>query len=116
MPKGKTAGVTGGSRGIGRAIGERLCRDGAEVVFNYATSEEAAARGVGLIQAGGGKARAMRLDLKDQDGPEQLMEAAEAHLGGLDILVNDAAISFTPVPLAKTDADAFDSVMAANGM
>lgn len=114
MLKGKTAVVTGGSRGIGRAIVERLCRDGAEVVFNYANSEEAADQVVSVVQAGGGKARAMRLDLKDPDGPEQLMEAAEAHLGSLDILVNNAAMSFTPAPLAKTDAEVFDNVMVVN--
>ncbi|MGW6062695.1 SDR family oxidoreductase [Streptomyces sp. NPDC055189] len=109
-----TAVVTGGSRGIGRAIVERLCRDGAEVVFNYATSEEAAADVVRVVQADGGKARAMRLDLRESDGPERLMEAAEAHLGGLDILVNNAAVSFTPTPLAQTETEVFDGVMAGN--
>lgn len=111
---GMTAVVTGGSRGIGRAIVERLCRDGAEVVFNYATSEEAAAEVVGAVRADGGKVRAMCLDLMAPDGPERLMEAAEAHLGGLDILVNNAAMSFTPAPLAETDAEVFDGVMAGN--
>ncbi len=114
MLQGMTAVVTGGSRGIGRAIVERLCREGVDVVFNYATSEAAAAEVVGVVQAAGGRARAMRLDLKEPDGPEQLMEAAEAHLGGLDILVNNAAMSFTPTPLAQTDAELFDSVMAVN--
>lgn len=109
-----TAVVTGGSRGIGRAIVERLCRDGADVVFNYATSEEAAADVVRAVQADGGKVRAMRMDLKEPDAAERLMEAAEAHLGSLSILVNNAAMSFTPAPIAETEADVFDSVMAAN--
>ncbi|MET9494413.1 SDR family oxidoreductase [Streptomyces sp. NPDC006552] len=109
-----TAVVTGGSRGIGRAIVERLCRDGAEVVFNYATSEEAAADVVRAVQADGGKVRAVRLDLKDPDGAERLMETAEAQLGGLDILVNNAAMSFTPTPIAQTEAEVFDTVMAVN--
>ncbi|MFJ4283328.1 SDR family oxidoreductase [Streptomyces massasporeus] len=109
-----TAVVTGGSRGIGRAIVERLCRDGADVVFNYATSEEAAADAVRAVQADGGKVRAVCLDLTKPDAPEQLMEAAEAHLGGLDILVNNAAVAPSPVPLAQTEAEVFDSVMAVN--
>ncbi|MCX5384682.1 SDR family NAD(P)-dependent oxidoreductase [Streptomyces sp. NBC_00083] len=109
-----TAVVTGGSRGIGRAIVERLCRDGAEVVFNYATSEEAAADVVRAVQASGGTVRAIRMDLKERDAAERLMEAAEAHLGSLSLLVNNAAVSFTPSPLAETEAEVFDDVMAGN--
>jgi 3-oxoacyl-[acyl-carrier protein] reductase len=100
--EGMTAVVTGGSRGIGRAIVERLCRDGANVVFNYATSEEAAAEVIRTVQANGGRAHAVRADLTDPEALEQLMQTAEAHLGGLDILVNNAALSYTPAPLAET--------------
>ncbi|WP_253842842.1 SDR family oxidoreductase [Mycobacterium colombiense] len=108
--------MTGGSRGIGRAIVERLCRDGAKVVFNYATNEEAAAGVVRAVQADGGRGRAhaLRADLTDPEAPEQLMQAAEAHLGGLDILVNNAAVSYAPALLAETDTTDFDKVMAAN--
>ncbi|MGW7274574.1 SDR family oxidoreductase [Streptomyces sp. NPDC054864] len=109
-----TAVVTGGSRGIGRAIVERLCREGAEVVFNYATNKEAAADVVRTVQADGGKVRAMQLDLREPDAAEQLMEDAEAHLGSVDILVNNAAMAFTPAPIALTEAEVFDGVMAAN--
>jgi 3-oxoacyl-[acyl-carrier protein] reductase len=112
--EGMGAVVTGGSRGIGRAIVERLCRDGASVVFNYATSEEAAADVVRTVQAKGGRAHAVRADLTDPEAPEQLMQTAHAHLGGLDILVNNAALSYTPALLAETDTKDFDNVMAAN--
>lgn len=112
--KGITAVVTGGSRGIGRAIVERLCREGFDVVFNYSTSEDAAADVVRDVQSDGGKVRSVRLDLKKPETPEQLMETAEAHLGGLDILVNNAAIAPSPVPLAQTETEVFDSVMAIN--
>jgi len=112
--EGRGAVVTGGSRGIGRAIVQRLCRDGAKVVFNFATSEEAAAEVVRTVRADGGQAHAVRLDLADPDGPEQLMEAAETHLGALDILVNNAAMSHTPTPLAETDTAVFEHVMAVN--
>lgn len=114
VPKDMTAVVTGGSRGIGRAIVERLCRDGTNVVFNYATNEEAADAVVRAVETDGGAVRAMRVDLKEPDGPERLMEAAEAHLGSVSILVNNAATSFTPTPLATTEVEVFDSVMAVN--
>lgn len=114
MLEGKTAVVTGGSRGIGRAIVERLCRDGANVVFNYATSEQAAADVVHAVQTNGGRAQAVRADLTDPQAPEQLMQAADALLGGLDILVNNAALSYTPALLADTATKDFDDVMAAN--
>ncbi|TDT38828.1 3-oxoacyl-[acyl-carrier protein] reductase [Streptomyces sp. BK208] len=110
----RTAVVTGGSRGIGRAIVERLCRDGADVVFNYSTADEAAADVVRTVRANGGKVRAMRLDLREPDAAERLMESAEAHLGSVDVLVNNAATSFAPAPLAETEAEVFDGVMAAN--
>lgn len=114
MLEGMAAVVTGGSRGIGRAIVQRLCRDGARVVFNYATNEAAAAEVVRTVRADGGQAHAVRLDMADSSGPEQLMETAETHLGGLDILVNNAAMSHTPTPLAETDTAVFDNVMALN--
>ncbi|MFZ4152178.1 SDR family NAD(P)-dependent oxidoreductase [Streptomyces pseudogriseolus] len=109
-----TAVVTGGSRGIGRAIVERLCRDGASVVFTYVKDEGAAEAVVRAVEADGGTVRAMRVDLGEEGAPERLMEAAEEHLGGLSILVNNAATSFTPTPLASTDVGTFDAVMAVN--
>ncbi|MFG3282161.1 SDR family NAD(P)-dependent oxidoreductase [Streptomyces sp. NPDC048111] len=109
-----TAVVTGGSRGIGRAIVERLSRDGADVVFTYAAREEAAADVVRVVRENGGNARAVRCDLREPDAPERLMEAALTHLGGLDILVNNAATVVRPAPLAETELEVFDSVMAVN--
>ncbi|MFE7359281.1 glucose 1-dehydrogenase [Streptomyces sp. NPDC057543] len=114
MPTGKNAVVTGGSRGIGRAIVERLCRDGARVVFNYATSDDAAEEVVRTVRDNGGTATAIRLDLADPDGARQLMEAAEEQLDGLDILVNNAALCLPPSLIADTDPDVFDKVMTVN--
>ncbi|AXG82889.1 glucose 1-dehydrogenase [Streptomyces paludis] len=114
MLKGKTAVVTGGSRGIGRGIVERLARDGARVVFNYARSEEAAAEVVRTVEEAGGSALGIQLDLAEPGAGERLMESAEEHLGQLDILVNNAARSFTPVPLAETDEELYDTIMAVN--
>ncbi|GAA4878473.1 SDR family oxidoreductase [Kitasatospora terrestris] len=114
MLTGRTAVVTGGSRGIGRAIVERLCRDGAHVVFGYATGEEAAAEVVRAVEAAGGRATAVRADLALPDGAERLMAAADEHLDGLDVLVNNAATTYRPTPLAETGAEDFDRVLAVN--
>jgi 3-oxoacyl-[acyl-carrier protein] reductase len=110
--RGKAAVVTGGSRGIGRAIVERLARDGADVVFGYVAGAEAAAATERAVKEAGGRARAVRADLADPGAPQRLMEAAVDELGGLDILVNNAAPMFTPTPLADTGEDTFDHVMA----
>jgi 3-oxoacyl-[acyl-carrier protein] reductase len=112
--KGKTAVVTGGSRGIGRAIVERLARDGVDVVFNHARSTESAVEVVRAVEEAGGSARAVQLDLAEPGAAQRLMEFAEDHLGGLDILVNNAAKDFAVTPIAETDEELFDSVMAVN--
>jgi 3-oxoacyl-[acyl-carrier protein] reductase len=112
--KGKTAVVTGGSRGIGRAIVERLARDGAGVVFNYAQSVDAAAEVVRAVEETGGSVRGVQLDLAEPGAAERLMEIAEEHLGGLDILVNNAAMNFAVAPIGETEEAIFDSVMAVN--
>ncbi|MFB7469487.1 SDR family NAD(P)-dependent oxidoreductase [Kitasatospora sp. NPDC056184] len=112
---GRAAVVTGGSRGIGRAVVERLAADGADVVFGYA-HDDAAAREVERVVArhGAGRAHAVRADLGEPDGAERLMAEAEERLGGLDVLVNNAARSFTRTPLAETGAADFDAVLAVN--
>ncbi|CAM5438977.1 3-oxoacyl-ACP reductase OS=Kitasatospora aureofaciens OX=1894 GN=GCM10010502_18940 PE=3 SV=1 [Kitasatospora aureofaciens] len=112
--EGKAAVVTGGSRGIGRAIVERLAREGADVVLGYANDRAAAEAVVGAVAAAGGRAWAVRADLGESGAAEQLMAAAEERLGGLDILVNNAAKSFTPTPLADLDDAAFDAVLSVN--
>ncbi|MDX3224179.1 SDR family oxidoreductase [Streptomyces sp. ME19-01-6] len=113
--KGKTAVVTGGSRGIGRAIVERLARDGAEVVFNYARSAEAAEEIVRTVEEAGGSARAVRLDLAEPGAAEQLMEtASQGPSGGVEILVNNAAMNFPRTPLAEIEEERFDHLLTVN--
>ncbi|GAA3136983.1 3-oxoacyl-ACP reductase [Streptosporangium carneum] len=102
--------MTGGSRGIGRAIVERLARDGAEVVFNYASSTAAAAEIAATVEG----AHGIQLDLAEPGAAERLMELAEERLGGLDILVNNAAMSFQVASIADTDEAVFDDVMRGN--
>jgi 3-oxoacyl-[acyl-carrier protein] reductase len=90
---GKTALITGGSRGIGAAIARRLAADGAGVVVNYATNQAAADEVVRSILKSNGKAVAMRADLSDLEQIAPLIEAAVRQFGRLDILVNNAAMS-----------------------
>ncbi|MCC9306251.1 glucose 1-dehydrogenase [Kitasatospora sp. RB6PN24] len=114
MLKGKTAVVTGGSRGIGRAVVERLSRDGARVVFGYGSNEAAAEEVVRTVAEAGGSAIAVRADLSDPAEAERLMALAEEELGGLDILVNNAAQSFTPKPIAEIELAEFDRIFTVN--
>ncbi|SDM15730.1 SDR family oxidoreductase [Allokutzneria albata] len=105
--------VTGGSRGIGRAIVRRLARDGAHVVFSYVSNAEAAAEVERLVAEEGGKAHAVQADLSEPGSVEKLFEAAGEHLDGLDILVNNAGTAI-PKPLPElTEAD-FDLLIALN--
>ncbi|MDX6739930.1 SDR family oxidoreductase [Actinocorallia sp. A-T 12471] len=112
--KGKTALVTGGSRGIGRAIVERLARDGATVLFNYAARDDAAEEVVRSVEREGGSARAVKVDLTAADAGERLAAAAADHLDGLDILVNNAAVHTPPALLADTTDEDFRVAVQAN--
>ncbi len=111
---GKGAVVTGGSRGIGRAIVERLAADGATVVFNYARSADQAAEVEKAVRDAGGSAAGVQLDLARPGAAEELMDTAAAHTGGLDILVNNAAMEFPLTPIAEVSEDLFDTVMTVN--
>jgi 3-oxoacyl-[acyl-carrier protein] reductase len=111
---GKGAVVTGGSRGIGRAIVQRLAADGATVVFNFARGTEAAAQVEQAVRDAGGRSRGIQADLTDPDAAGRLMAAADEYLDGLDILVNNAALEFTPAHIADTTAEAYDAAMAVN--
>lgn len=105
---GKGALVTGGSRGIGRAIVERLAADGATVVFSYRDSAEAADQ---VAKETG--ARAVRADQASPADLDLLFAQAQEHLPGLDILVNNAAIG-TPVAMAEVTDEEYDRVMDVN--
>lgn len=103
--KGKTALVTGGSRGIGKAVVRRLAKDGARVVFSYRESAAAAAE---LADETSGVA--VRADQEDVTSIDALLAPVGARL---DILVNNVAIN-PAVPLAEVTADVFDRVITVN--
>lgn len=116
---GKTALVTGASRGIGRAIALRLAAQGARVAVHYHRAAEEAEQVVGTIAAAGGKAFALRADLGDRQGPAVLVAALQAaltaggHDGRLDILVNNAGIGGAHA-IGETSLDDFDRMIAVN--
>lgn len=107
--EGKQALVTGGSRGIGRGIVERLCAEGATVIFGYRGATDAA----GEVEAATG-AVGVQADLATADGVARFLEEAGQRLSGLDILVNNAATAVKPSYLADFTDEAFDEVMAVN--
>lgn len=102
----KTAIVTGGSRGIGRAICVKLASQGINVVINYAGNEEAAKQTQKLC---GSKARIFKADVSNFEEAQKLIEFA----GGLDILVNNAGITKDGL-LARMSEDDFDTVINVN--
>jgi 3-oxoacyl-[acyl-carrier protein] reductase len=110
---GKVAIVTGASRGIGRAIAERLGRDGASVVVNYAGSKEKAQEVVAAIEAVGAKAIAVQADMSNPDEVRQLFEKTEAHFGKFQILVNNAG-TFLMKPAVEITLEEFDKLIAVN--
>ena len=104
--KGKTALVTGASRGIGRAIAVALARGGASVALNYAGNEEAAKEALGLVEAAGAaRARLARFDVSDPAACTKAVDEVVGELGGLQILVNNAGIALDQLVMRQKDED-----------
>ena len=82
--------VTGGSKGIGRAICVELARVGHEVIVNYLSDAEGARETLGLIEAAGGRGRCVGFDVADGEATRQAMEGIFAAYPGVDVLVNNA--------------------------
>ncbi|MFT4068038.1 SDR family NAD(P)-dependent oxidoreductase [Paraburkholderia sp.] len=111
---GKTALVTGASRGIGRATAVALAKAGAQVLVHYGSAEKEADQVVAEIHAAGGQARKIAANLRDADGPHALAKQVRAVVGErLDILVANAGIS-KAVPLDETSVADFDDLFAVN--
>jgi 3-oxoacyl-[acyl-carrier protein] reductase len=91
--QGKTALVTGGSRGIGRAICLTLARDGADVVVNYQASSQAADKVVSEIEGLGRRSFSHQADVSDNAQVAAMVDRAVNEMGGVDILVNNAGIA-----------------------
>lgn len=90
---GKIALVTGGSRGIGRAIAIELAKEGASVAINYAGNVKAAEEVKAIIEEAGGKAIILQADVSNEQAAAEMVEKVIAEFGGIDILVNNAGIT-----------------------
>jgi len=110
---GKTALVTGASRGIGAAIAKRLAKDGASVAITYTSSPEKAQGVVAGIEAVGGKAIAIKADSAVAEEVQQAVKATVLAFGGIDILVNNAGIA-TLAPVGDFSLEDFDRMVAIN--
>ncbi|MDJ0722247.1 MAG: SDR family oxidoreductase [Desulfobacterales bacterium] len=111
--KGRVALVTGGSRGIGRAVAEELARAGAAVAVNYVADQAAADAVVDGIVAKGRRARGFRADLADAAQVEALFAEVTDAYGRLDILVNNAGLARYG-PIRDYAIEDFDRLMAVN--
>jgi 3-oxoacyl-[acyl-carrier protein] reductase len=110
---GKVAIVTGGSRGIGAAIADRLGGDGFAVVINYAGSAGEAESLAGKICQAGGRAITAKADVSNASAVTSMFNAAETAFGGIDVLVNNAGV-MRLAAISEADDSLFDSQLAIN--
>ena len=108
--KGKTALVTGSSRGIGRAVAISYGKEGANVVVNYTSNKKAADEVVDIIQAAGSKAIAVKADVARKKDVENLVTTTIETFGGLNILVNNAGFT-RPAMMLKMTEEEWDQVL-----
>jgi|GEM_PF-1273924 len=105
--------VTGGSRGIGRAVAERLAAEGMAVVVAYVSNDREAMETVNTIHAKGGAALAFRADVADEQAVAALFDISEQTFGGVDVVVNAAGIMLLS-PLAELDLAQLDRMLRTN--
>lgn len=112
-PGARVAVVTGGSRGIGRAVARRLAQDGLAVVVNYAHDATAAEETVAAITASGGRAVGAQADVADEGAVAAVFDRAEQEFGGVDVVVNCAG-RLALSPIADLDLAVLDALHRTN--
>jgi 3-oxoacyl-[acyl-carrier protein] reductase len=110
---GQSAIVTGGSRGIGKAIALRLAAEGADILFTYASNETAAAETLKEIEILGRKVFAIKADATSSESANRVIESALSALDKIDILVNNAGITKDTLLMRMSEED-WDSVLDTN--
>ena len=113
MLEGKIAVVTGGSRGIGRAISRRLASMGATVYINYVSRPDAAEETRNMIEQDGGTARLVQFDVADGEQVQAAFKEIVSEAGSIDILVNNAGITRDGL-MARMKEDDWDAVLTTN--
>ena len=111
--EGRAAIVTGGSRGIGRAIVKELAARGAAVAFTFSKNQEMADNLVAEIQNAGGRARAFQGDVADGKSAEEMVRAVKSEFGSVDYLVNNAGITRDKLIMMMSEED-WDAVIDTN--
>ncbi len=114
--KGRRAVITGGDSGIGRAVALAFAREGADVLITYLESEEVDAREtVRLVESAGRRGVAVAVDLREEDQCQRVIDTAVAELGGIDVLVNNAAYQMAQKGgIEDITTEQFDQVMKTN--
>ena len=110
---GRTAAVTGGARGIGRAIAMELGRQGANVIITYRREEHLAGAVAGSVRDLGAECRAVRVDVRNPEDLEALFEEARQGYGGVDVLVNNAGVTDDGLVMRMSD-ESWDRVVGTN--
>ncbi len=91
--QGKTAIVTGSSKGIGKAIAERFGKERMNVVVNYLGDSAGAEEAADIIEKAGGRAVTVKADVSSEEGIQALFDAAQEHFGGVDVMVNNSGFN-----------------------
>jgi len=114
--EGRVALVTGGGRGIGKAVSERFAREGATVAVNYRRDAAAADDTVAAIVAAGGEAKAYQASVDDAEQVRAMVEQVVADFGFIDIVVNNGAIASRGNSVADTDPEELQRVVATHAL
>lgn len=104
---GKSILVTGGTRGIGRAVVEKFAREGANVMFSYISSEDAAKTLISETETKAVQVIGMRADVRDRDQVDQFTQTANAKFGGIDVVINNAHKPYQRKWFEETSWDEF---------